>query len=128
MRRPRWRQLGIEAAPGASRPSLAPGPSALLRPLLPTALAGSGQQRAPGEGGAVGEARGPLPPRPAGGMGRPGGRPHPAHRRVSLDRQGAATAGTSGGLRAAGFRGVMLRARWGCTRLGGPREAGVRSG
>ncbi|KAM9040393.1 LOW QUALITY PROTEIN: ELKS/Rab6-interacting/CAST family member 1-like [Megaptera novaeangliae] len=41
------------AAPGASRPSLALGPSALLRPLLLTALAGS-RQRAPGEGGAVG--------------------------------------------------------------------------
>ncbi|XP_059775109.1 uncharacterized protein LOC132363425 [Balaenoptera ricei] len=40
------------AAPGASRPSLALGPSALLRPLLLTALAGS-RQRAPGEGGAV---------------------------------------------------------------------------
>ncbi|KAM9040710.1 uncharacterized protein AAG666_008239 [Megaptera novaeangliae] len=41
------------AAPGASRPSLALGPSALLRPLLLTALTGS-RQRAAGEGGAVG--------------------------------------------------------------------------
>ncbi|XP_059773719.1 LOW QUALITY PROTEIN: ELKS/Rab6-interacting/CAST family member 1-like [Balaenoptera ricei] len=41
------------AAPGASRPSLALGPSALLCPLLLTALAGS-RQRAAGEGGAVG--------------------------------------------------------------------------
>ncbi|KAM9040382.1 LOW QUALITY PROTEIN: ELKS/Rab6-interacting/CAST family member 1-like [Megaptera novaeangliae] len=41
------------AAPGASRPSLSLGPSALLRPLLLTALAGS-RQRALGEGGAVG--------------------------------------------------------------------------
>ncbi|XP_057396392.1 uncharacterized protein LOC130707187 [Balaenoptera acutorostrata] len=41
------------AAPGASRPSLALGPSAVLRPLLLTALAGS-RQRAPGEGRAVG--------------------------------------------------------------------------
>ncbi|XP_057395382.1 uncharacterized protein LOC130706696 [Balaenoptera acutorostrata] len=41
------------AAPGASRPSLALGPSALLRPLRLTALAGS-RQRAPGECGAVG--------------------------------------------------------------------------
>ena len=54
------------AAPGASRPSLALGPSALLRPLLLTALAGS-RQRAPGEGGAVGEAGGP------GGWGLAGG-------------------------------------------------------
>ena len=46
------------AAPGASRPSLALGPSAVLRPLLLTALAGS-RQRAPGEGRAVGEAGGP---------------------------------------------------------------------
>ena len=54
------------AAPGASRPSLALGPSALLRPLRLTALAGS-RQRAPGECGAVGEAGGP------GGWGLAGG-------------------------------------------------------
>ena len=52
------------AAPGASRPSLALGSSALLRPLLLTVLAGS-RQRAPGQGGAVGEAGG----RRAGGRG-----------------------------------------------------------
>ena len=54
------------AAPGASRPSLALGPSALLRPLLLTALAGS-RQRAPAEGGGVGEAGG------RGGWGLAGG-------------------------------------------------------
>lgn len=48
------------AAPEASRPSLALGPRALLRRVFLTALAGAGQ-RAPGEGGAVGEARGSLP-------------------------------------------------------------------
>lgn len=116
------------AAPGASRPSLAPGPSALLRPLLPTALAGSGQ-RAPGEGGAVGEARGPLPLRalPGGWDVREGGPTQPTGG-CPWTGLGGGDGGDQWGLRAAGFRGVMLRARWGCTRLGEPREAGVRSG